>query len=450
MDSDSGYWLYLIILVVFLIANAIVAHSEVSIVSLNDGKVKKKATSGDKKSKRLMKMIDNPSQFKASISLFYTMMGFLISAFTIEAIGDKFTYLIFASAEKLPKVLLVFISYLILSLVFSIVVLVFSINIPKRLAQQDYERYAYRHCNIIYLKYLLVKPIIAIINFISNGVLRLLGIDPSKQVEEVTEEEIRMMIDVGNEIGSIEKSEKDMIHNIFEFDNRDVDEIMTHRTDIVGIEKEATLDEVVNLAISEGYSRIPVYEDDIDNIIGVLYIKDLLKIISDRSRDSFEVEKYMRKALYVPETNNCKDLFVQFQETRKQFAVIVDEYGGTAGIVTMEDIIESVMGNIQDEYDNEEEEFIKIDDYNYIINGMYPIEKIENFFDIKFYDEDDADADDDYDTLSGFITTTLGRIPAVGEQPEIRVDNILFKTLEIEEHHIEKVKVTILNSEVEE
>ncbi len=289
------------------------------------------------------------------------------------------------------------------------------------------------------LIYKIEKPLVALLSASTNGILRLLGIDPNQRQEEVTEEEIRMMIDVGNESGTIEQSEKDMIHNIFDFDDRIVDEIMTHRTEITAIDIDTTLNEIIDIALEEGYSRIPVYDDDLDNIVGILYIKDLLKLVLEQSTENFRVTDYMRSALYIPETNRCKDLFHEFQKSKIQMAVIVDEYGGTSGIVTMEDLIESIVGNIQDEYDDEEEEITLISDNLYKIDGMFALDKIERIFNIRFSEDEDYD----YDTISGYITGYLGRIPSKDEHPVVTVDNVDFTVLNVEEHRITAVQALI-------
>ncbi len=437
MEPDGGLWIYIILLLFLILTNAFFAMSELAVISLNDGKLKKMASNGDKKAKMLVKLTEEPSKFLATIQVGVTISGFLASAVA----ADTFTeYIVdfFRNYNVNPSTVKA-ISLVVITFLLSYFTLVLGELVPKRLAMQNYEKISFRVARLLSIIYKIEKPLVALLSASTNGILRLLGIDPNQRQEEVTEEEIRMMIDVGNESGTIEQSEKDMIHNIFDFDDRIVDEIMTHRTEITAIDIDTTLNEIIDIALEEGYSRIPVYDDDLDNIVGILYIKDLLKLVLEQSTENFCVTDYMRSALYIPETNRCKDLFHEFQKSKIQMAVIVDEYGGTSGIVTMEDLIESIVGNIQDEYDDEEEEITLISDNLYKIDGMFALDKIERIFNIRFSEDEDYD----YDTISGYITGYLGRIPSKDEHPVVTVDNVDFTVLNVEEHRITAVQALI-------
>lgn len=437
MEPDGGLWIYIILLLFLILTNAFFAMSELAVISLNDGKLKKMASNGDKKAKMLVKLTEEPSKFLATIQVGVTISGFLASAVA----ADTFTeYIVdfFRNYNVNPSTVKA-ISLVVITFLLSYFTLVLGELVPKRLAMQNYEKISFRVARLLSIIYKIEKPLVALLSASTNGILRLLGIDPNQRQEEVTEEEIRMMIDVGNESGTIEQSEKDMIHNIFDFDDRIVDEIMTHRTEITAIDIDTTLNEIIDIALEEGYSRIPVYDDDLDNIVGILYIKDLLKLVLEQSTENFRVTDYMRSALYIPETNRCKDLFQEFQKSKIQMAVIVDEYGGTSGIVTMEDLIESIVGNIQDEYDDEEEEITLISDNLYKIDGMFALDKIERIFNIRFSEDEDYD----YDTISGYITGYLGRIPSKDEHPVVTVDNVDFTVLNVEEHRITAVQALI-------
>ena len=255
--------------------------------------------------------------------------------------------------------------------------------------------------------------------------------------EVVTEEEIRMMVDVGEEKGVIENIQKEMINNIFEFDDIDVTDIMTHRTDMVAVEDTDTLKDVVALSIENGYSRIPVYHEDQDNIIGIVYIKDLLKYISmDKFPENDSPKDYMRDAYYVPFSKSCGSLFSEMTEKRVQMAVVVDEYGGTAGIVTLEDLVEAIMGNIQDEYDNEEEEIVEEEENIFTIDGTAYIEEVNELV-------GDIIPEGDYDTLGGFLISNLGFLPKDEDKNELQYENLKFTILNVEERRIGKVRVEI-------
>ena len=266
--------------------------------------------------------------------------------------------------------------------------------------------------------------------------LRMLGHSPDEEPEEVTEEEIRMMVDVGEEKGVIEQSEKDMINNIFEFDDRSVAAVMTHRTETTAVEATASLEEIVQVAMETGYSRIPVYEDDLDNIIGIIYAKDLLQFIG--SEREFNIHNCMRPPLFIPESTRCTELFKELKSRKLQMAVIVDEYGGTYGIVTMEDLLESIVGNIQDEYDNEAEEISVQPDGAVTFDGSVSLDEVERQLGIEF--EDDVDSE----TLSGVLTDKLGRIPKAGEHPQVTIQNTLFTVVEMDGRRISKIRAETL------
>jgi putative hemolysin len=261
--------------------------------------------------------------------------------------------------------------------------------------------------------------------------VRLFGIDPAAEEEMVTEEEIRMLVDVGEEKGAIDESEKEMINNIFEFDNKVVSDIMTHRTEIVGIPTSASIKDIIEIVKSAKFTRYPVYEDNIDDIIGILNIKDLIQLTEDRNQ--FDLNQIIRQPYYVPASKKADELFRELQSTKTHMAVAIDEYGGTAGIVTIEDLLEEIVGNIFDEYDVEEKEFEKIDDNTFIINGVASLDRVTEFLKVDL-------PIDDYDTLSGFLIGQLGRIPEAGETPVVEYDEIIFKVEEIEEKRIAKVK----------
>ena len=305
--------------------------------------------------------------------------------------------------------------------------------IPYRMAVRTPEKTMLSVLPLFRLLLAILTPFQAILSVISGFFLRLCGIDPNAPVEQVTEEEIRLMVEESSESGGIEQSEMEMINNIFEFDDRTAEEVMTHRTEMVAVPVDSTLPEVVNYAVEEGCSRIPVYEDDIDNIIGVLYVKDLLQFIT-KPPVEFDLRKHMRSALFVPETTRCEDLMQQLKSKKLQMAIVVDEYGGTSGLVTMEDLMESIFGSIQDEYDDEEEMVVKTGDNSYLISGIITLGEIEKLFDIDFPD------DIDNDTLGGYITGQLDHIPTEGEKASVQFENILFTVMSIEERRIAKVK----------
>ena len=272
--------------------------------------------------------------------------------------------------------------------------------------------------------------------------LRLLGQNPDKEPDTVTEEEIRMLVTVGEEKGAIEQSERQMINNIFEFDDRFVTEVMTHRMEMTALEDTATLDEAVAVARQTGYSRIPVYHEDIDNITGVLYAKDLLGFVNDRNNsEGFELRKMLHRAFFIPDTAKCTELFREFQQKQLHMAIVIDEYGGTYGMVTMEDLLEAIVGDIQDEYDREESEYQKISDTEYDIDGRLPLDDVEELLGA------DLPEDSDYDTIGGVIVDRLEGLPANGEHPSVQIGRVLFTVLEVSDRRIAKLRAQLLPEE---
>lgn len=435
---EGGLWIYILLLLILILINAFFAMSELAVISLNDNKVKKMAQDGNKNATILVNMINEPSKFLSTIQVGVTLSGLLASAIAADTFAEYIVYY-FRNIAISPTVIRV-VSLAVITLVLSFFTLVFGELVPKRIAMQNYEKISFAIARPLSIIYKIEKPFVALLSYSTNGALRLLGIDPNQKAEDVTEEEIRMMIDVGNESGNIQQIEKDMINNIFEFDNRDADEIMTHRTDVVAIDLNSSITEVIKIIIENGYSRIPVYNGALDNIVGILYVKDLFGLVLENPSLEFDISKYMREVLYVPETNRCKELFQEFKEKKIQMAIVVDEYGGTSGLVTMEDLLESIVGNMQDEYDNEDEEVSKISDSVFIINGITSLENVEKLFNIKFLD-------DDYDTIGGYIIDCLGHIPSDGEHPVVCIENITFTVIDMDERRISKIRAEVTAKE---
>jgi len=285
------------------------------------------------------------------------------------------------------------------------------------------------------------SPVVKILAVSANAIVRLLGMNPNADEETVTEEEILMMVDVGEEKGVIEEAQSEMVSNIFEFDDVTAGELMVHRTEIVAVEMQDSIEEVLTLACESGRSRIAVYEEDIDSIKGVIYVKDLIPYVGKNVPKSVTVKSLIRPALFVPESKKADDLFEDMCKSRIQIAVVVDEYGGTAGIITLEDLVESIVGDIQDEYDDEEADFEKVDEGIYNFEGDCDIEDAEDSLGIEL-------PIDDYDTLAGFVLEQLGDIPDEGDQFDYK--NLTFTVTEMDENKIEKIRVKVNEKEAEE
>ncbi len=441
--DDPGSTMAIILVLIFVLVNAFFAMGETALISLNDAKLRRDAEDGNKKAKRIAKLLDEPNNFLAAIRVAVTVSGFFASAVVADVYADPAAEYIAGYVPVDPEIVH-WATVFVLTVLLSYFSLVLGELVPKRVAMHYPEKISYAIAGMISFCYNLLKPFVMLLSGSTNIVLRLFGINPNEEPEEATEENIRMMLDVADEKGTIEESEKEMINNIFEFDDRSVGEIMTHRKDLTAIEIATPISEAVDLAISDGYSRMPVYEETIDNIKGVIYAKDLLSLIGDTILEGRKVEDFIRPVNFIPESNSCREAFMEFQQKKIQAAIVVDEYGGTAGLVSMEDLIESVMGNIQDEYDNEEEEISAIDEDNFDFEGTVLLDDIEELLDIEI------DEDADYDTLSGLIMDILGRIPEEDEHPVVEYQGIEFTVNHVEEHRIAKVHAKILPKEEED
>ena len=429
-----------VLLFVLILVNAFFAMSEIAIISLNDTKMQKLAEEGNKKAKQIVKLTENSSRFLSTIQIGVTLAGFLTSA----SASQNFAELLTNALMKTPVAQIGYgvingVSVVLITIVTSYFSLVLGELAPKRIGMQIPEKVAFRVVGILNFVASATKPFVKVLSLSTNAIVRLFGFDPNADEEQVTEEEIRMMVDVGGEKGVIEDSQKEMIDNIFEFDDLDAGDIMTHRTEMTAIEVTRSLEEVAELAIENGYSRIPVFEDNPDSIVGVLYAKDLLKYVGHSLPADLTIAQIMRKALYVPETQSCGDLFKAMNESRTQFAVVVDEYGGTAGIVTLEDVLESIVGNIQDEYDDEEEEITQINETTFTVDGITDIDEVNELVGIEL-------PEGDYDTLGGFVISLLGYLPSEEDTEPIvaEYENLRFTVLSIEDRRMDEIKVEIL------
>lgn len=427
----------IVVLIILIALNAFFAASEMAFVSLNDAKVEKEAKEGNKKAKQIHKMIKEPSKFLATIQIGITLAGFLSSAFASESFADDLAPIL---NNLIPIGLSTWntISIVLITMILSYFTLVFGELVPKRIAMKNYEKIAYGSVGIIRGISIVTAPFVRFLTFSTNMISKIFGVSAQDE-ETVTEEEIRMMVDVGEEKGAIEEEEKELINNVFEFNDKVVSEVMLHRTEIFAVDIKSNISDILAEIDDFKYSRIPVYEESIDDIKGILYTKDLIKFLK-KQKDG-KVKSIMREAYFVSENKPINDLFKELQKNKKQIAVVLDEYGGTSGIITMEDILEELVGNIFDEYDEVELEYEKIDDNTFMINGNVSVYEAKKILEIDIQDGD-------YDTLSGYLIEQLGRIPKDNEKPVIETQEVTYKIEEYEDKRIIKVKAC-KNKEVE-
>lgn len=421
----------LIILAVLIFLNAFFAASEIAFISLNDTKIEKQAKDGNKKAKQIEKMLKTPSKFLATIQIGITLAGFLSSAFASDTFAEKLAPILFQCMPFFSLGVWKSISIIIITIILSFFTLVFGELVPKRLAMKNYEKIAFGTIGIIRAISIITSPFVKFLTLVTNSISKLFGVGENEE-ESVTEEEIKMMVDQGEEKGTIKEEEKELINNVFEFNDITASEIMKHRKDIFAVDINISNEELMEELSKEEYrySRIPVYDETIDEIKGILYIKDVLKNIGKKN---FKVKNVVKDAYFVSQTRLINEVFKELQKNKMQIAIIIDEYGGTAGLITMEDILEELVGDIYDEYDKEEKEFEKIDENTYIIVGSMPIYDVNKLLNANI-------PEGDYDTLSGFLQEKLGRIPEEEENPIIETKEVTYKIEKYEDKRILKVK----------
>ncbi len=420
----------IMILIILILINGFFAASEIAFISLNEAKVEKQAKEGNKKAKQILKMLENPSRFLSTIQIGITLAGFLSSAFASDAFASKLSPILNNIFPAISIGVWQSISIVIITIILSFFTLVFGELVPKRLAMKHYEKISNATIGIIRAIYILTFPFVKFLTVSTNLISKMFGVS-EKEEEVVTEDEIKMLVDESEEKGAIEEEERNLINNVFEFNDITVSEIMTHRTDIYAIDINQNINELIDELDEYKYSRIPVYEDTIDDIKGILYLKDLLKYM--KNKKVMKLKSIIHPAYFVAQAKPINEVFKELQKNNNQMAIILDEYGGTAGLVTMEDILEELVGDIFDEYDEIENEYEKIDENTYLINGNVTISDVNKILDIKI-------PEGEYETLSGYLQEKLGRIPEDEEKPIIETENITYKIEEYEDKRILKVK----------
>jgi putative hemolysin len=431
-QQEPSAFFSILLLIVLVLVNAFFAASEIAIITLNDNRIKKMAEDGNQKATKILKLTSNSSRFLATIQVGVTISGFLTSASASQSFSGRLAESL--SFLPLSQGVIAGVSTIVITILLSYFSLVFGELVPKKIAMQRAEELSFKFIGILNGTSTVFRPFITFLTFSTNVILKMLGFDPDSSEETVTEEEILMMVDAGEEKGVIGESAKDMISNIFDFTDMTANEIMTHRTEVDAVEDTASIQDVVNLSIEMGYSRIPVYHEDLDNVLGIVYVKDLLKYVGSEVNREIKITDIMRPAYFVPEGKLCSSLFTEMTERKTQIAIIVDEYGGTEGIVTMEDLLESIVGNIQDEYDNEEEEIHKVSENKFTVDGGTAIDEISDLVGIDL-------PEGDYDTIAGLVVEMLGRIPKPNEHPSVTIENLTMTVEVVEDRRIAKILI---------
>ena len=433
----------IVILIILILVNAFFAASEISLVALNDNKIAKRALEKDKKSIKLKKLLDEPGRFLATIQIGITLAGFLASAFAADSFATPLANWLVEIGVPLSLSLLETISVIVITLLLSYFTLVIGELVPKQLALQKAEQIAYLTVNPLSILFKISYPFVLLLNTSTNLIVKLFGVDPNAKKDEANEEEIRMLVDIGGEQGTIEIDEKQMIHNIFELNDKQVSDVMTHRTDIVAIHKDESLSEILRIMNEKRYTRFPVYEENMDNVIGILHMKDMFPYLA-MENETFSLQSILREPYYVMDTQPIDVAFNEMKVNNVHVAIVIDEYGGVDGLVTMEDMIEEIVGEIRSEHhlpgEHEESEIISLTNQEYRVEGTTSLYELEEEFNVELPTEE-------FETVNGLFIHLLGRIPKRGEKPVITYKNLKLEAVEIKENRVEVLKITILDKE---
>ncbi len=439
MEATPLLWLLLLQLV-FICLNAIFACAEIAVITMNDNKLAKLSAAGDKRALLLTKLTEQPAGFLATIQVGITLVNLLSSAVATENFSDRLVNWFVAMGINIPASVINILSVAIITVLLTYFTVLLGELIPKRLAMKKAEQIALGMSGLIYTVSKIFTPAVWLFTVSTNGLLRLLGVDPNSEEDENAEEEIRMILDAGKQKGTIQPDEQDMIQNIFEFNDTSAGEIMTHRTEVSLLWLDET-DEQWEQTINESrHSIYPICSDSPDNIVGVLYAKDYFRL---KSKACDEVMKSaMQPAYFIPESVRANVLFRNMKKTRNHFAVVVDEYGGMSGIITMNDLLEELVGDLEDDISMPEEKPLieRIDSRTWRIQGAAPLDEVIKQLGVLLPDEE-------YDTFGGLVFGLLGTIPSDGSTPELEEYGLTIKVTKIKDRRMDCAVVCLSNAE---
>ena len=434
----------IIITLLFVFLTFLFQWGDEAFTALGEARIRELEEEGHPKARVIRRMTENANRFAMRVRISTMFCGVGIAYCLNRILGKPIYALLLRTIRDIvggtATLLLV---YLLLTIIVTFIFGFLCCLLPRRLVSRNPEKAAVAIAPLFAVAYHLSYPLYGLCAFFAYPFIRIAGVKLHDEGEAVTEEDIREMMDMGEEIGAIEGIQKDMVNNIFEFDDTSAAEIMTPRTDVTAVDVEDALPDVLKLAVENGYSRLPVYQEDIDHIIGILYIKDLLPYVGRNLPKSVTVRSLLRDTLFVPDTKKCDELFEEMNQKHLQMAIVVDEYGGVAGIVTIEDLLESIVGNMQDEFDHEEEEITQLDDDSFEVDGTLSIGELEELLDTEL-------PEGDYDTVAGFVLDQLGHIPEEGEEAAIQFENLTFTVTEMDDLRIENILVKRSPEEIPE
>ncbi len=440
MDTDPiGLWplLLLFLIVLYGLLSAVDAAAR----AVNTNRLRKEMSPEDRDSQRLLRLASGLAQTPSSFRVCQVFLGSLSSWLAVDLFARPLARVLFSLVSPmLATRLQVLLAALIVLLVYMVILLVFASSIPRRLAALNPIKTARRLYPVFAAADFIFRPISALMNALAEGLLKLMGVSAREPLEQVTEDEIRLLVDVGEEKGAIEETEREMIENVFEFNNMTAAECMVHRTDIHAIWLNDSVQEITAMIRETGMSRFPVYEDDLDHIIGTVTTRDFL--LNQQLDNPLPLASILRKAIYVPDTVRTDVLFRNMQENKYHMAIVVDEYGGTAGLITMEDLLEEIVGNIYDEYDPQDQQpIVKLGENRWRVAGTTDIETVNEETGLNLPEEES------YDTVGGMLLKWMDAVPEDGTQPDITENGIHFRVTEIQDRRIEWVEVTRVNED---
>ena len=424
----------LLVQVILILLNALFAATEIAVLSLNGTKLKKLKEKGDKTADKLLKLVEEPSGFLSTIQIGITLAGFLGSAFAAEGFSDPLVHWLYDDLGFTTFSLgtLNTLAVIVITIILSYFTLIFGELVPKRIAMQKSYEVAKLSCGIVRAVAFVMRPVVAFLSFSTNAILRLLHLKTEAEEEQVSEEEIRMMVDLGEETGVLDEDEKEWITNVFEFDDTPVRDIMVRAGEVIAVSIDATKEEILKLISEEGISRLPVYGESLNDIIGILHAKDFL--IELQKKQPFNLKEMLHSAYFVPEQVTADVLFKDMQTRRLHFAVVINEFGEVSGIVTMEDLLEEIVGNIYDEYDDQEQpEIRKLSENKWKVSGNIDIEDLLEEIPLP------VEPNDAYDTLGGLVLYMLGSVPKDGTRFRLELGGYSLLVINVDHHRIQEV-----------
>jgi hymolysin-related protein len=421
-----------ILQIVLIFLNAVFASAEIAVISTNEAKLEKLSEEGDKKAKRLLSLTKNPSKFLSTIQVAITLAGLLGSAYAADNFAEPLVKWLVGLGIGISESTLNSICVFVITLILSYFSIVFGELVPKRLAMKNAEKMALGMSGILKFVSCVFAPFVWILTKSTNGLLRLFHIDPNEQGDAVTEEEIRMMLDTGSERGTIDSMENEMIQNVFEFDDISISEICTHRRDVTVLYKEDPLSEWKKTIAETRHSFYPICGEDTDDVIGILNIKKFFR--TDNSTPEAVIRAAAEKPYFVPENMKADVLFQNMKETRNYFAIVIDEYGGMSGVVTMHDLLELLVGDLVDKDEEYSLEIEKLGENEWRIAGAASLEKVGEELELSFDTEE-------CDTFGGYIFGLLGAVPDDGTTLELETDDLEIQVVSVEDHRIESTVV---------